>query len=124
VVAHPGLGTAGKNIVLPNFITADHIVMQHIRKSAAIVGMHNLNILFQAILNGIRHDLLTPLAGDNLTDIPQVNNCPLGFGLLLIVIVFHENGVGAAVTAFHLDIPSAFMHDNACAAANGAAFQF
>jgi hypothetical protein len=44
--------------------------------------------------------------------------------LLIFAIVFHINGVGAAVQALYLNAPTAFVHQSACATANGAALQF
>jgi hypothetical protein len=61
---------------------------------------------------------------DHLADIPKMGNLLFSLKLFFLVVIFHENGVSAAIAAFHLDIPAAFMHDHTCATANGAAFQF
>ena len=63
--------------------------------------------------------LFAPLGSDDLADIPQVCHAALGFDLFFLRFVFHINGVGAAVHAFHLDVPAAFVHQHAVAAADG-----
>ena len=67
--------------------------------------------------------LFATLAGDYLADIPQMGNGTFGLRLLLVIAVFHIDGVGAAVTALHLDVPTALVHDHSRTPADGAFFQ-
>ena len=59
----------------------------------------------------------------NLAHVPEHDHLFLGFLLLFFVGIFHINCVRAAIAALHLDIPTALMHHETTAAANGAIFQ-
>ena len=67
--------------------------------------------------------LSVPIMMIHLADVPQMDDLPLGFGLLVLVLVFHVHGVGAAIRAFHLYVPAALVHEQTRAPADGAFFQ-
>ena len=74
-------------------------------------------------MDRMRIKSLAAFAADDFTDIPKMRNSTLCCGFLLIAGIFHIDGMGTAVSAFHLNAPTALMHDQSRTPTNGALFQ-
>ena len=60
---------------------------------------------------------------DDLTQVPQPDNTLHCFFLFFLGLIVQIYGMGAAISAFYLDIPAALMNDQAVTAAAGTFFQ-
>jgi hypothetical protein len=68
--------------------------------------------------------LFSALTADNFTHIPKSGYASFGLKLFFGGIIFQVDSMRPALRTFDLHVPAAFVHQSACATANGAALQF